>query len=100
MVHALSEVRRVLSPDGILIDLRPLADNWPVEVVSLREVRRTGSGTASRVNPVEATPRTGSPRRMTELDWPCQERQLRLSIIGSAITVPGIGTRDPREFDG
>jgi hypothetical protein len=42
MVHALSEVRRVLSPDGILIDLRPLADNWPVEVVSLREVRRTG----------------------------------------------------------
>jgi SAM-dependent methyltransferase len=42
MVHALSEIRRVLAPAGILIDLRPLADNWPVEVVSLREVRRTG----------------------------------------------------------
>jgi SAM-dependent methyltransferase len=42
MVHALSEIRRVLAPVGILIDLRPLADNWPVEVVSLREVRRTG----------------------------------------------------------
>src|SRR5512143_1844565 len=42
MVHALSEIRRVLAPDGILIDLRPLADNWRVEVVSLREVKRTG----------------------------------------------------------
>jgi len=42
MVHALEEIRRVLVPDGILIDLRPLADNWRVEVVSLREIRRTG----------------------------------------------------------
>ena len=41
-MHALEEVRRVLAPDGILIDLRPLADNWRVEVVSLREVKRTG----------------------------------------------------------
>ena len=42
MVHALSEIHRVLAPGGVLIDLRPLADNWPVEVVSLREVKRTG----------------------------------------------------------
>ena len=42
MVHALDEIRRVLVPDGILIDLRPLADHWRVEVASLREVRRTG----------------------------------------------------------
>lgn len=42
MVHALSEIHRVLATDGILIDLRPLADGWPVEVVSLREVKRTG----------------------------------------------------------
>ncbi len=42
MVHALNEIRQVLAPDGILIDLRPLADNWRVEVVSLREVKRTG----------------------------------------------------------
>ena len=42
MVHALEEIRRVLAPDGTLIDLRPLADNWRVEVVSLREVKRTG----------------------------------------------------------
>jgi SAM-dependent methyltransferase len=42
MVHALNEIRRVLIPGGILIDLRPMLDEWPVEVVSLREVRKTG----------------------------------------------------------
>jgi hypothetical protein len=39
MVHALEEIRRVLVPDGILIDLRPFADSWPIEVVSRRERR-------------------------------------------------------------
>ena len=41
-MHALEEIQRVLAPNGILIDLRPLADNWRVEVVSLRETKRTG----------------------------------------------------------
>ncbi len=34
MVHALEEIRRVLIHGGVLIDLRPLADRWPVQVVS------------------------------------------------------------------
>lgn len=34
MVHALDEIHRVLKPGGILIDLRPVEDNWSVEVVS------------------------------------------------------------------
>ena len=42
MVHALGEIHRVLVPDGILIDLRPIADSWPIEVVSARETRETG----------------------------------------------------------
>jgi hypothetical protein len=32
MVHALHEISRVLAPGGLLIDLRPLLDRWPVEV--------------------------------------------------------------------
>ncbi len=32
MVHALHEIERVLAPDGLLVDLRPLLDQWPVEV--------------------------------------------------------------------
>lgn len=42
MVHALSEIRRVLLPDGILIDMRPLLDRWRIDVSSAREVRETG----------------------------------------------------------
>ena len=42
MVHALSEIRRVLLPNGILIDLRPVSDHWRVEVFSARETRETG----------------------------------------------------------
>ena len=42
MVHALDEIRRVLVPGGILIDLRPITDPWPVEVFSARETRQTG----------------------------------------------------------
>ena len=32
MVHALEEIHRTLRPGGLLIDLRPLLDRWPVEV--------------------------------------------------------------------
>ena len=42
MVHALHEIHRLLAPNGILIDLRPLADNWPVEVASNREIVKAG----------------------------------------------------------
>lgn len=34
MVHALQEIHRVLSTSGVLIDLRPVLDQWPLEVVS------------------------------------------------------------------
>lgn len=42
MVHALDEIRRVLMQGGILIDIRPLNDRWPVEVVSARDFQETG----------------------------------------------------------
>jgi SAM-dependent methyltransferase len=42
MVHALREIHRVLIPGGILIDLRPLDERWPVEVTSKRETRQIG----------------------------------------------------------
>lgn len=42
MVHALSEIRRVLTADGIMIDLRPVSGRWPIEVISVSGVRGTG----------------------------------------------------------
>ncbi len=42
MVHALEEIRRSLAPGGILIDLRPLAARWPVEVATGRESLEAG----------------------------------------------------------
>ena len=42
MVHALEEARRVLKPHGILIDIRPLNGQWPIEVASSRVRREIG----------------------------------------------------------
>jgi hypothetical protein len=42
MVHALNEIRRMLAPDGILIDLRPLAANWPIEVATSQDFLEAG----------------------------------------------------------
>jgi SAM-dependent methyltransferase len=43
MVHALGEIHRTLKPNGILIDLRPVEDNWQVEVVSTSSTQRVSS---------------------------------------------------------
>lgn len=45
MVHALREIQRVLRPRGELIDLRPIADRWVIEVFSAREMHKTGTVT-------------------------------------------------------
>jgi hypothetical protein len=42
MVHALEEIHRVLTPSGALLDLRPLADRWPVEIVERDHIFKTG----------------------------------------------------------
>jgi len=42
MVDALSEIRRVLVPNGTLIDLRPFAEQWQIEVASTNEFEETG----------------------------------------------------------
>jgi hypothetical protein len=42
MVHALEEIRRVMNTDGLLIDLRPVLDRWPVEVAWKNEHREVG----------------------------------------------------------
>ena len=49
MVHALREIHRTLKPNGILIDLRPVEDNWTVEVQA-----SSGLKVAGRLNDTSA----------------------------------------------
>jgi hypothetical protein len=42
MVHALSEARRVLAPRGLLVDLRPLTEDWAIEIAGGGESRAAG----------------------------------------------------------
>jgi hypothetical protein len=42
MVHALEEIHRVLAPTGTLLDLRPLADRWPVEIEEAGHILEIG----------------------------------------------------------
>lgn len=65
MVHALDEIRRVLVPAGILIDIRPFADRWQVQVASARDVKETG-----RVDhlPAQVNPDIASNEAMKEVE--------------------------------
>jgi hypothetical protein len=42
MVHALDEVRRVLKRDGILLDIRPVEDQWTVEIATAERYEVAG----------------------------------------------------------
>ncbi len=42
MVHALDEIWQSLKPGGILIDLRPVEDNWTVEIPSSSGLKIAG----------------------------------------------------------
>jgi hypothetical protein len=43
MVHALEEVKRVLRSNGVMIDLRPITEDWHVQIASAREKRSVGT---------------------------------------------------------
>jgi hypothetical protein len=83
MVHALSEIRRVLIPDGILIDLRPMLDRWRIEVTSAREIRETGRVTDFEIGLADDA---AANRAMAEAEsngWFIREREDSFSYIYS-----------------
>jgi len=65
MVHALNEIRRVLAPNGILIDLRPMSEGRLVEVFSAREKREIGDAT---VLPRELDDNVAADQAMTTVE--------------------------------
>lgn len=82
-MHALNEIRRVLIPNGILIDLRPLLDRWQIEVASARATKQTG-----RVNdfPIGLADDEAANRSMSEAEsngWFVREQEQFFSFVYS-----------------
>ena len=73
MVHALNEIRRVLVPNGILLDLRPILNNWPVEIVSGREAYETGRIQGSPVGLADDEAANRSLTRAEQEGWLTRE---------------------------
>ena len=83
MVHALDEIRRTLKPEGVLIDIRPVEENWPVEVVSTSSTQgtaTTGDQVAGRLTdlPVAVADDEAAFRAMREAEsrrWYIKEKE-------------------------
>jgi SAM-dependent methyltransferase len=75
MVHALDEIRRVLKPNGILIDLRPVQDHWPVEVVSMREAKVLGLLTDMPISIADDEAAFRAMREVESRGWFVRERE-------------------------
>jgi hypothetical protein len=81
MVHALDEIRRTIKPNGILIDLRPVASNWSVEIAS-----STGYQFAGRLNdmPVGLADDEAAFKAMREVEfhgWYIKEKEEEFSFF-------------------
>lgn len=76
MVHALKEIWRVLVLDGIMIDLRPFADNWPLAVVDGGQVYDVGLLDASPGSVVDAEANKAVSLVLREGLFSCEYAQL------------------------
>jgi SAM-dependent methyltransferase len=75
MVHALDEIRRVLKPNGILIDLRPVEDHWSVEVVSTQEIKVAGFLTDMPIGKADDEAAFRAMREVESRGWFVKERE-------------------------
>ena len=75
MVHALDEIRRTLKPNGILIDLRPVEDNWLVEVVSQQALTVAGRLTDVPIGQADDAAAFRAMREVESRGWFVRERE-------------------------
>ena len=75
MVHALDEIRRVLKPNGILIDLRPVEDHWSVEVASIQETKVAGLLTDMPIGKADDEAAFRAMREVESRGWFVRERE-------------------------
>ncbi len=82
-MHALDEIRRVLIPNGILIDLRPVLDRWQIEVASIGESRGTGRMQDFPVGLADDEAANQSVARAAQNGWFTREQEDYFSFIYS-----------------
>ena len=81
MVHALDEIRRTLTPNGILIDLRPVEDNWLVEVASQEAVQVAGKLTDVPIGKADDEAAFRAMREVESRGWFVKEREQEFSFF-------------------
>ncbi len=69
MVHALEEIRRVLIPEGLLVDLRPLAKPGSVELVAGGRQLKMGRLTDFPSEKIEEKASNSAFRKAARLGW-------------------------------
>ncbi len=75
MVHALDEIRRVLRPGGILLDVRPVEDKWSVEVASSANFEVTGYLVDMPIGIADDAAAFRAMREVQSLGWYLKERE-------------------------
>lgn len=74
MVHALKEIWRVLVPDGIMVDLRPLSGQLPLEIVADGQAKVAGLVDDSEEIPNDIAA-SKSLARVAQQGWFIRERE-------------------------
>ena len=75
MVHALDEIRSTLKPNGLLIDLRPVEDQWSVEVASQQEVQVAGQLTDMPIGKADDEAAFKAMREVESCWWFSKEKE-------------------------
>ena len=75
MVHALREIHRTLTPNGLLIDLRPVEDNWTVEIPSSSGLQIAGRLSDMPIGIADDTAAFAAMKDVEARGWYVRERE-------------------------
>lgn len=75
MVHALHEIHRTLTPNGLLIDIRPVEDNWTVEIPSSSGLQIAGRLTDMPIGIADDSAAFAAMKDVESRGWFVRERE-------------------------
>ena len=81
MVHALNEIHRVIKPGGTLLDLRPVEENWSVEVVDSAGWQASGRLTDMSVGKADDEAAFKAMREVESRGWYSKEKEERFAFF-------------------